>query len=1003
MDKELKAQKKAAGKAYRKARRKSHGLWKALSFISAPLAVVLVALMIVLRIFDNTVALFVGGTFWELKNEDQNAVYFESDFETEEERNAVGYELVKQVEGEGAALLTNENAALPLAEGAKVSLFSTSSVNLVYGGTGSANVDASKANDLKTACEMAGLKVNSVLWDFYKTGDGAQYVRNNGGFDGGAAVGEAPWSAYTEEVLSSVEEYSDAAIVTLSRVGGEGADSEYQEFNYLALDDNEKEMLAGLKSLKEEGKIKKIVVLLNTSNPLQVDFLKDNEYGVDAALWIGGVGIAGTDAVGEILAGKINPSGSLVDTYCFDNYSSPAMKNFTPITYAGYEAGMIPENASTYMIYQEGIYVGYKYYETRYEDFVMGTGNAGEYAYGDDVAFPFGYGLSYTTFDYSDMSVSYDAESGDYTMKVTVTNTGDTAGKETVQAYVSSPYTQYDIENKVEKASVSLVGFGKTDVLAPGASETLTIEIDGDYVASYDAYGAGTYILDAGDYFFTAATDAHDAANNVLAAKGYTPENTEGRMDTEGKADLVAVWNNPKLDTTTYAVSDNGTEIKNQLSNADPNLNEGVEEEVTFVSRNDWMGTMPTDKALILTLTESLKEALQDVQYDPADYEEVPMPTLGAKNGLTLYDMIGLDYDDPQWEKLLDQLTFKEMVNLIGDSFHWTMPVKSVEAPGTRDENGPQGLTVTLFGSGLGVNTTALTSEDVLAATFNRDLVYEMGNMVGNDCLAANVAVLYGPGANTHRSPYGGRNFEYYSEDGVLASEIGEAEVRGIEEKGVHVVIKHFALNDCEQDRIGLGVWLTEQAAREVYLRAFQGALEGSQAGGNGVMMAYTRWGTQWAGANAGLVKGILNGEWGCNGKQITDNVLTTYVNGVDGVMGGTTSFDSMMSFYIINNGNGQGRLPEYKNDPVVVSAMREAAHHNLYATANSCGMNGVGPDTEIKLTKPTEIKLANGLSAFFSLLFVVSVVLWIVKSVKFRKSEAYATYQEFKKSLKKS
>lgn len=998
MENNTKAKKKAEKKAYRRARRKSHGLWKALTFLSAPLAVILVALMVILRIFDNTVALFVGGTFWELENEDPGAVYFENDFETEEERNAVGYELVKQVEGEGAALLTNEQNALPLDEKSKVSLFSTSSVNLVYGGTGSANVDASKAYDLRTACEMAGLEVNSVLWDFYKIGEGAQYVRNSGGFSGGAAVGEAPWSAYTDEVLNSVESYGDAAIVTLSRVGGEGADSEYQTTNYLALDKNEKDMFAGLKGLKAEGKIQKIVVLLNTSNPLQVDFLKNNEYGVDAALWIGGVGIAGTDAVGEILTGRINPSGSLVDTYCYDNYSSPAMKNFTPVTYAGYEDGMIPENASTYMIYQEGIYVGYKYYETRYEDYVTGTGNAGDYAYGDDVAFPFGHGLSYTSFDYSGVSLSYDADTTTYTMKVKVTNTGNMAGKKTVQAYVSSPYTQYDIDNKVEKASVSLVGFGKTGMLAPGESEILNIEIDGDYVASYDAYGAGTYILDAGDYYFTVAGDAHAAVNNVLAEKGYSPENTDGRMDAQGDAGLVAKWNNPALDTKTYALSDNGTEISNRLSDADPNLNEGVKEDVTFVSRNDWTGTLPTDDALILTLTEQLKEALQDVQYDQADYEAVDMPTMGAKNGLTLYDMIGLDYDDPQWDALLDQLTFKEMVNLIGDSFHWTMPVKSVEAPGTRDENGPQGLTVTLFGSALGVNTTALTSEDVLAATFNRELVYDMGNMVGNDCLAAKVAVLYGPGANTHRSPYGGRNFEYYSEDGVLASEIGEAEVRGIEEKGVHVVIKHFALNDCEQDRIGLGVWITEQAAREIYLRAFQGALEQSRAGGNGVMMAYTRWGTQWSGANAGLVRGILNEEWGCIGKQITDNVLTTYVNGVDGVMGGTTSFDSMMSFYIINNGNGQGRLPEYKKDPVVVSAMREAAHHNLYATANSCGMNGIGPDTQIKLVKPLVIILVNVLSVVFVLLFVISLALWIKKFSKFKKSGAYITYHEFRK-----
>ncbi len=1003
---------KARKKAYKKEKRRVYGPWKILTLLSGPLAIIFTAVFIVVSMFDNTVALFVGGTFWELENEDKNAQYYKSDYETEADRNAHGYELVKQVEAEGAALLTNTNGALPLSKGNKVSLFSTSSVNIVYGGTGSANVDASKANNLKQALELAGFEVNQTLWDFYETGVAKEYTRGNAGAVvqdsatasgyGSAEIVEAPWEIYSEDVLKSIEEYGDAAIVVLSRIGGEGADSYFDHTlgdgkNYLALNDIEREMMANIKTLKDEGKISKIIVLINTSNALQVDFLKNNEYGVDAALWIGGVGIAGTDAVGEILAGTVNPSGSLVDTYCYDNYSSLAMKNFTPITYAGYKEGVIPANASTYMIYQEGIYVGYKYYETRYEDYVMGTGNAGDYVYDNDVAFPFGHGLSYTTFKYSNVKLSYDKATTTYTMKVKVTNTGDVAGKETVQVYVSSPYTQYDIDNKIEKPSVSLVGFEKTDILAPGASETVTIEIDGDYVASYDAYGAGTYILDAGDYYFTAATDAHNAANNVLAAKGYTVKNTDGRMDVNGNKKLVATWNNKKLDTKTYSVSDNGTKIVNQLSIADPNLNEGVAEDVVFVSRNDWMGTMPTGEPLVLTLTEALTKALQDVQYDPANYDSVDMPTMGADNGLTLYDMQGLDYNDPQWEALLDQLTFDEMVSLIGDSFHWTMPTLSVNAPGTRDENGPQGLTVALFGSHLGVQTTALTSEDVLAATFNKELVYEVGKMVGEDCLAAKVATLYGPGANTHRSPYGGRNFEYYSEDGVLASEIGEAEVKGIQEKGVNVVMKHFALNDCEQQRIGQAAWLTEQAAREVYLRAFQGALESSQGAGNGVMMAYTRWGTLWSGAVAGLNKGIMNGEWGCYGKQITDNVLTTYVNGVDGVMGGTTAFDSMMAFYIINNGNGQGRLPEYENDPVVVTAMREACHHNLYAILNSCGMNGVGADTIVKETEPIVQTVTQILSCGFSFLFVLSLVMWILKIRKFRGTDEYASFHAYK------
>ncbi len=1010
--KEIKARKKAYKKALRRTRRP----WKFLSLLSAPLAIIFTIALVVVSMFDNTIALFVGGTFWELENEDKSAVYFEGDFETEADRVAKGAELVKQVEAEGAALLTNENGALPLAKKAKVSLFSTSSVNVVYGGTGSANVDTTKCDNLKTALEKADFEVNETLWKFYTEGEAAIYTREDAGATaqdaegtddavssyGKAEIVEAPWDIYTDKVLKSVEEYSDAAIVVLSRIGGEGADCYFDHTlgdgkNYLALNDAEKGMMAGIKKLKEEGKVDKIIVLINTSNALQVDFLKNNEYGVDAALWVGGMGVTGINAVAEILNGTINPSGSLVDTYCYDNYSSPAMQNFTNVSYTG-DLSKIPGHADTYMIYQEGIYVGYKYYETRYEDFVMGKGNAGTYAYGDDVAFPFGYGLSYTNFEYSNMTMKYDAATTTYTIDVTVTNKGEVAGKETVQIYVSSPYTQYDIDNKVEKASVSLVGFDKTDILQPGASETLTIEVDGDYVASYDAYGAGTYILDAGDYYFTAATDAHNAANNVLAAKGFTPESTEGRMDKAGNASLVTKWNNPELDTTTYATSDAGTKIENQLNSSDPNMNDKVGQKVTYLTRNDWEGTMPNVKETIkIALNDYLIQGLQDQQYKTDKDAKAEMPTLGADNGLKLYDMIGLDYDDPKWDQLLDQMTFDEMVSLIGDSFHWTMPVESVQAPGTRDENGPQGLTVALFGSNLGVETTALTSEDVLAATFNKELVYEIGNIVGNDCLDAKVSFLYGPGANTHRTPYGGRNFEYYSEDSFLSSEIGRYEVKGIEEKGVGVVIKHFALNDSEQDRIGLGAWLNEQAAREIYLRAFQGALEDSQGSGNGVMMAYTRWGVQWSGANEGLIKGIMNGEWNCNGLQITDNVLNSMVNGIDGVMGGTTTYDSMLAFMITGNGG----LAGYENDPVAVTAMREACHHNLYAIANSQAMNGIGKDTTIKVTEPGIIGTCRIGTIVCWAVFAGSLVMWILKVNKFRKTEDYTSYKEFKKELK--
>ena len=986
-----KTTKKQLKKAYKRRKWNTICPFKGLTFLSGFAAVIMALVLAVVTIFDNTVAAFVGGSFWTLENEDPNAVYFESDFASIEEMTEVGLALCQTVEAEGAVLLVNDDNALPLDKGAAVSCFSTSSVNLVYGGTGSGNIDASTADNLRTALEKSDFKVNETLWDFYLTGAGSEYRRQGGGGGGmlppAAVVSEAPIDIYTDDVLDSVTEYGDAAIVVFSRIGGEGSDLEYTDTNYLALDENEKDLLKKVTEMKADGKIEKIVVLVNSSNALQMDFLKDESFDVDACLWIGGVGITGINAVAEILCGEVNPSGSLVDTYCYNNYSAPAMWNFTPTTYEGYEEGFIPKNASTYMIYQEGIYVGYKYYETRYEDAVMGKGNAGDYAYGDDVAFPFGYGLSYTDFEYSGMSAVYNTETDSFDVTVTVTNVGDKAGKETVQIYVQSPYTEYDVENKIEKASVALCGFAKTAVLEPGAAETVSVSVDRRELAAYDAYGAGTYILDEGDYYLTAATDSHNAINNILAAKGYTAENG---MDAEGNAELAVLWNNPELDTETYSTSLNGTKITNQLSDADLNLYEGAEEEVTYLSRNDWKGTFPTEIVKI-ALTERMIRELQDIRYDPANYEEMEMPTLGADNGMQLYDMMGKDFDDPAWQTLLDQLTFDEMVVMIGDSFHWRMPIESVNAPGSRDENGPQGLTASLFGDGaVEIAATAFTSEDVMAATFNVDIMYQIGNIIGNNCLGADIACLYGPGNNIHRTPYGGRNFEYYSEDGFLSGKMSEYEVKAIQEKGVDVVMKHFALNDCEQDRIGLGVWVNEQAAREIYLKAFQAPFEKGDA--NGVMTAYTRWGTTWSGGYKNLMTNIMRGEWGNQGFSITDNVLTTYVNGVDGILAGVTTYDAMMP-YVVN------LLPKYENDAVIVNAMRNAAHHNLYALVNSSAMNGITEDTvvhlrELKIT--TTVRTALIVTV---IIFVACLVLWILRARKFRTTEEYRTFKAFKKN----
>ena len=994
--KDVIALKKAKKKAYKKAKRKALQPWKGLSVAFVFIAAISLLLSLLVGMFDNTIAIITGDKFWVLENEDPNAIYYSGDYKTTAERLEAGAKVVYQTELEGATLLMNENDALPLKQGSAISLFSTSSVNVVYGGTGSANVDSSTCDNLKQAAEKSGFNVNETLWNFYESGEASEYVRVDGGMFSSEKTQtvEAPWSVYTDEVKSSFNQYGDAAVVVISRVGGEDDDLEFAEYNYLELDENEKDMLRNIKALKDQGVFKKLVVLINSSNALQMDFLKGNPYGIDSVMWIGGVGQSGLNAVCDLLAGvdaegnQVSPSGSLVVTYCYDNYSSPAMVNFAPTIYGGWEESGLPDTADTYVIYQEGIYVGYRYYETRYEDTVMGKGNTVGYDYSSDVAFPFGHGLSYTSFKYSGYDVAYNANDDVFEVTVIVTNTGDYSGKETVQIYGQSPYTEYDKIHGVEKSSVQLVGFGKTELLAPGESETLTITVERRSLASYDANNAKTYILEDGDYYLTAATDAHNAVNNILSAKCY---DTANGMDADGDVSLVYKYVNEKFDKETYSVSFNGTEITNQVSDTDLNYYDGNDVTVTYLSRNDWNGTFPKE-IISIQLTEQMIKDLDALVYNPDNYDTVDMPVMGADGDLNLFHMIGASFDDPRWEQILDQLTFDEMANMIGDAFHWTTAIESINAPGTRDENGPQGLTASLFKFGAKIDTVALTSEDVMAATFNRSIAYGNGRVVGNDCVDNGYAVLYGPGNNIHRTPYSGRNFEYYSEDGYLSGQMTEQEVGGIEALGAKVVMKHFALNDNENERVGISVWANEQSIREIYLEAFRPAFENSDT--VGVMTSYSRWGTTWSGSDSGLISGILRGEWGSKGIVISDN-CRNHMDAVSGVVAGSSAYDDMA------NGKTDD-FYDYENDPVVVAAMRKACHYNLYTIANSLGMNGVGENTTVKVTVPgfvTAIEAAKIVSIIGAITFIA---IYIYKRILFSKSEEYARYKEFRKSLKK-
>ncbi len=984
--KERKLKKKQLKKEKQKVMKHATGL----SVLFGILSVICVIVTVITSVFDQTFYVITKTNYAKVHNTSEDAVYYESDFSGSEERNRYGDDLVSRLEEEGAVLLKNENHALPLETGSKVSCFSQSSVRLVYGGTGSGSVDTSTATNLKTALEEEKFEVNGTLWNFYENGEGANYARGTRSIRGGGSweINEVPWNVYTKDVTDSVSSYGDAAIVVLGRCGGEGTDlpvdscSDGKDGNYLALNDTEREMLANLAAMKAEGTISKIVVLLNTSNALEVDFLFDEAYDIDAALWIGGVGQSGISGVAKILSGEVNPSGRLVDTYCKTNLTSPAMQNFGAFLYtnAG-EAGVDGEDGMSdyYLVYQEGIYVGYRYYETRYEDMVMGTGNTQNYAYESDVAYPFGYGLSYTTFSEELVSGSFDETEDKFVFEVRVTNTGNIAGKHTVQIYQQSPYTEYDKENHIEQAAVNLCGFGKTEILEPGKSETLKIAVERRELASYDAYGEGTYILEEGEYYFSIGENAHDAVNNVLAKKGFSTASTEGRMDADGNSDMVYSYYHDKFDSETYAISKNGQKVENQFDDTDLNIYDDAAQSITYVSRSDWENTFPK-KNVELKITEQMARDLVDSVYlseGQAIEDTEEMPVMGAENGLSVVDMRGKEFDDPDWELLLDQMSYEEMADLVGNAFHLTKPVDSVNLPDTRDENGPQGLTARLMKGK--VDSTSFTSEDIMAATWNVGLMAEVGELIGEDCLANGYDGLYGPGNNIHRTPYSGRNFEYYSEDGFLSGVMSDAEVSAIQSNGIYVFLKHAALNDGETERSGLCTWANEQTIRQIYLKAFQYAMENNETAG--VMTAMPRIGCTWAGADQGLIRGVFRGEWDNKGMYISDNTtLHSFMSGIDAVLAGSTLFDAMAKKqYNQYMEAGQG-------DTVVANALREACHYNLYVMSNSAVMNGLTEDSTVEHALPGWMIAIRVTTAAVIGLFVWQASMAVIRGRRYRK-----------------
>nr|MCR4998451.1 glycoside hydrolase family 3 C-terminal domain-containing protein [Lachnospiraceae bacterium] len=710
-------------------------------------------------------------------------------------------------------------------------------------------------------------------------------------------------SILTADLEKSYASYGDVAFVTLSRFATEGNDLAMvndKGKRMLELDDNEK---AIFQSIKDSGKFNKTVVILNSVFALEMDWLE--EYDVDAVLWVGNPGFYGMPGAVRVITGEVNPSGHTTATFAANSLSAPSAENFGLHKY-DYGSNTPREAGENFVSYNEGIYVGYRYYETRYEDTILGQGNADSAAgakassdgwnYADEVCFPFGYGLSYTTYEYHMDNLAYDDGSDTFTATVTVSNTGDMDGKATVQLYAQSPYTEYDVMNGVEKASIQLMGYDKVEVAA-GASETVEIQVPGYFLASYDRLGSKGYILDAGDYYFAVGNGAHDALNNVLAAK--CGAEVEGKLVDEagnvvtGSADAVAKWVplNSEVDTTKYRQSryNSEVEVTNTFDDADVNYWVNDNEKITYLSRSSWDTTYPTtlDK---ITVNDKLYDGLNMQTYvKAADAKSVDDFELEKKldKKINFIDMKGVEIDDPKWDEFLSQLSLSELLINMGDS-KGIKAVKAVNKPGCTIVDGPEGMNGQ-FKYGDRRNCTGWATLPIVGATWNHDVQMRFGQMYGEDALYASIPIAYAPGADTLRSPYSGRTSEYFSEDGVLSYYAAKNVSHGMRTKGLIGTVKHFFLNEQEAGRQGISTYANEQAIREIYMRAFEGSL--AEGDSLGVMTAYNRIGVMYAAASQGI-QHILRDEWGYGG-YIIDDALTAsaYSSAPEMLMAGNNIF----------------------------------------------------------------------------------------------------------------
>lgn len=947
----------------------------ATNVIFAVIAVILVVANVVANFWSGALTLALG-TIGATKVEG-GAQYFTSEFDNDEDLIKAQEDFARDVVEEGAILLKNENNTLPLAANErKISVFSINQREWIRNGSGSSSVPLNPNYASKTiisSFEDAGLKLNEKLKTYY---EGLDYTPRK---NRGSNINETPWEEVKAACGNTWNASEEVAILIFSRVGGEGSDAirdmskngGLATEHYLELNATEKELLKGVEA---EG-FKKTIVILNTCNALELNFLDEAEYGIDACYWVGGTGLTGSDTVGQLLTGERSPSGHTTDTYLKDNFATPTMKSFGQNNYTN-EAGKNLGSKYTYVNYSENIYLGYKYFESRYEAQMLGVANVGEYDYNAVVSRPFGYGLGYTTFEYSNMkmNVTQDAKGKDIiNVSVDVMNTGNRDGKDAIQVYFQAPYTQYDKENKVEKSSLNLANYAKTPVIKAGEKVTVEVSFNAEEtMKSYDAYGKKTYIMDEGDYYVAIGQDAHAAMNNIIQAKG---------VNVGGNDKMVATY---KVGEFKVLDKDNvtGEKVTNQFDYA-------VLEDATYLTRNNWAladgdALVYGDKitknpdGVVLSATKLITADVK-AQIDMTGWESSGIPESAANNNpvvwgkegdLELIQLRGKDYDDPMWEDLLDQVKLSEAHELIATAGYNTAKIESINKPKTFDCDGPSGLWNMLNGWA----AFEFSAGTILATTWNQEMQQRYGEMVGEDGLRSAATGWYAPAFNLHRTAFSGRNNEYYSEDPILSGMTAANVCKGAVSKGMIVYVKHYALNDMETGRSNVCTWATEQSIREVYLKPFELAIKEGNA--NGIMTAMNRIGAIKAIGNYSLTTAVTRNEWGFKGIIVSD--ITSDATLTDGML--SSGADTMLTTGVCALTTTSEN--KYQN------LMREVVHRVCYNVVNSSAMNGIELGTELASDGiPVYVLLLVALDVIVAAIIVISNIS-MAKAYKKSKNE---------------